>query len=91
MAKGNKNAAAVAAPANDVAKFSTDATLRGKGLESLSARIRALQAEGATTAQIAKIVLRSNGEHPRYQHVRNVLRQPLKKVASPAATEEANS
>jgi hypothetical protein len=86
MAKGKGNAA-VAAPVA-APTFPTDAELRAAGNETLSARIRALSAMGAKTAEIAKIVLRSNGEHPKYQHVRNVLKQPLKR-AVPA--EESNA
>ena len=78
MAKRNQGAAAAAVPANPLARFSSDAALRKQGMVTLSARIRALHAEGAKTGEIAKIVIRENGEHPKYQHVRNVLKQPLK-------------
>lgn len=71
-------AASAAAPTNPLDAFSTDGALIKKGHLTLSARIRALQAEGATTGQISRIVKRSNGEHPLYQHVRNVLNTPLK-------------
>jgi hypothetical protein len=57
----------------------TDAAMREQGLGSLSARIRHLKSLGATTAEITKVVKRENGEHPLYQHVRNVLNTPLKK------------
>lgn len=63
-------------------KFPSDAELVAQGHDNLSKRIRALAAMGCKTGAIAKIVLRSNGEHPRYQHVRNVLNTPLKTVAT---------
>ena len=56
----------------------TDEQLREAGHATLSARIRALHALGVSTSEIAKTVKRSNGEHPLYQHVRNVLNTPLK-------------
>lgn len=62
----------------------TDEAMRKQGLDTLSARIRYLNSLGVSTAGIAKIVKRSNGEHPLYQHVRNVLNTPLKKGNTPA-------
>ncbi len=59
----------------------TDEQMRADGLDSLSSRIRHLEALGVVPAEIRKIVKRENGEHPLYQHVRNVLKTPLKKVA----------
>ena len=69
--------ATVAPVANPLDKFPTDAKLQKDGYDNLSKRIRRLSALGATTGQIAKIVRRSNGEHPKYQHVRNVLITPV--------------
>lgn len=88
----SKNANATAAKTAEVKAptFPTDAELRTQGFDSLSARIRQLSALGAKTGEIAKIVIRSNGEHPRYQHVRNVLLTPLKKpVAAPSVAADA--
>ena len=63
----------------------TDETMRADGMASLSARIRHLNGLGVPTAEIAKIVKRSNGAHPIYQHVRNVLNTPLKQPTAPQA------
>lgn len=84
------NTAAVAAPVtvNPLDAFPTDAKLVADGFDNLSKRIRRLAAMGATTGQIAKIVYRSNGEHPKYQHVRNVLITPVKALATPVAVTE---
>lgn len=57
----------------------TDDAMRKQGMGSLSARIRHLAGLGVPTARIVEIVRRENGEHPIYQHVRNVLRTPLKR------------
>lgn len=59
--------------------YPTDEAMVKDGMETLSSRIRHLESLGCKTSQIAKIVKRSNGEHPRYQHVRNVLITPLKR------------
>lgn len=67
-------------PTTAAAPEYTDGALREMGLDSLSARIRYLHAMGLKTAEITKIVRRSNDEAPRYQHVRNVILTPLKKV-----------
>jgi hypothetical protein len=50
-------------------------------LPNISSKMRFLQAEGYETADIARIVNR------RYQHVRNVLKQPLANKTAPASTE----
>lgn len=86
MTTKTKSVAATAATAVVAApKYRSDAQLREAGMDTLSARIRALHADGATTGEISRIVVRSNGEHPKYQHVRNVLNTPLKgKVATTA-------
>lgn len=65
---------------NAASKYPTDEAMRADGMSVLSARIRHLKGLGASTAEIAKIVRRSNGEAPRYQHVRNVLNTPLKRT-----------
>jgi hypothetical protein len=90
MAKNAKNAPAnvAAANADPLAKYPTDAQMRADGMDSLSARIRHLAGLGVSTGDITRIVKRSNGEAPRYQHVRNVLKQPLK---SAQPTENANN
>lgn len=79
MAKGNKVQAAVPATA-----YPTDVEMQAQGMTVLSARIRHLAAMGCKTGDIARIVLRSNGQHPVYQHVRNVLKTPLKRVEGAA-------
>ncbi len=87
MAKGNQAsnaktaAVVVATPATS---YPTDEAMRESGMTVLSARIRHLKGMGASTSEITKIVRRSNGESPRYQHVRNVLNTPLKRVAESA-------
>lgn len=48
--------------------------------KTLSSRIRELAAEGKTRSEIVKIVSAETGKAVRYQHVRNVLVTPLKKV-----------
>lgn len=58
----------------------TDEAMRKSGMTSLSSRIRHLESLGCSTSQIRGIVIRANGEHPLYQHVRNVLNTPLKKA-----------
>lgn len=92
MSKSNTKLAAVAAVAVAVA-YPTDAEMVEAGFDNLSKRIRHLSSLGAKTGEIAKIVKRSNGENPRYQHVRNVLLTPLKRaaevVAPPAVEPEA--
>jgi len=104
MAKSAKNAVAAAnvaasveAPvaatpvaANDKPAIPTDAEMRAEGKDQLSTRIRHLSALGVSTADITRIVKRSNGEAPKYQHVRNVLKTPLKRVEEAPATAEAN-
>jgi hypothetical protein len=72
MAKGQSNAQVASEP-----KTPTDAQMRKQGMSTLSSRIRHLHALGMPTAEIVKVVKRGNGEHPKYQHVRNVLKQPL--------------
>lgn len=68
----------------------TDAAMIKMGMTSLSSRIRHLDALGVPTARIRDVVLRSNGQPPIYQHVRNVLKQPLKKGEyAPNASGEA--
>lgn len=62
------------------AKFPTDEQLRADGFDNLSKRIRELHRLGASTGEISRIVKRSNGMHPLYQHVRNVLNTPLKRA-----------
>lgn len=47
---------------------------------STSSQIRALHALGWTRGEIAKVLKTKKGEPLRYQHVRNVLTQPLKKA-----------
>lgn len=82
------------APNQGVELFPTDATMRGNGMASLSARIRHLRSLGAKRGTIVKIVKRENGESPKYQHVRNVLLTPLKRVepaAPAAATQESTA
>ena len=69
----------------------TDEQMRSKGMTSLSSRIRHLDALGLPVGEIRKIVKRENGEHPLYQHVRNVLRQPLKQPMAEASTTEGTS
>lgn len=99
MAKTNAAAAAVAIAAGMVAvdiggkqtQVPTDETMRADGMESLSSRIRHLSGLGVSTAGIAKIVKRENGEPPLYQHVRNVLNTPLKgRAATPAPSPAAS-
>lgn len=65
----------------------TDEAMREQGMATLSARIRHLSSLGIPTSGIAKIVKRSNGAHPLYQHVRNVLNTPLKSQEAPEAPE----
>lgn len=67
-------------------KLPTDEQMRESGMTSLSARIRHLHSLGVSTSEIAKTVKRENGEHPRYQHVRNVLMTQLKKPVEAAET-----
>jgi hypothetical protein len=88
MAKGNRSQASTAAAAVPAAtpNYPTDVDMRNDGLETLSARIRHLSSLGCPTAEIARIVVRGNGAHPKYQHVRNVLKQPLKGAPTPAAS-----
>ena len=83
--KGQSNAPATSAP--------TPQPVRGKGgkdpfkvkgfknAESTSARIRLLAAAGWTKWEIFKNggLKTKNGDAIRYQHVRNVLSQPLKR------------
>lgn len=87
MAK-NVQSAAKAAPV-----YPTDAELREQGFDTLSARIRQLNSLGMSTGDISRTVVRSNGEHPKYQHVRNVLKTPLKTpvAAAPAVESDANA
>lgn len=63
----------------------TDANMRSQGMDTISARIRHLSSLGVSTGDISRIVVRSNGQHPIYQHVRNVLKTPLKKDTPAAA------
>jgi hypothetical protein len=97
MTKTNSNASTVAVAAVAATAVTTPVTIDGKevqvptdeamraaGMISLSARIRHLSGLGVKTGPIAKIVKRSNGAHPLYQHVRNVLNTPLK-ASTPAA------
>jgi hypothetical protein len=56
----------------------SDAQMRKDGMSTLSSRIRHLASMGIATGPISRIVKRENGEHPIYQHVRNVLNTPLK-------------
>lgn len=66
----------------------TDEQMVADGLVSLSQRIRFLASMGLGCAEITKVVKRSNGEHPRYQHTRNVLLTPLKRpTPTPTATD----
>lgn len=84
MTKAKTGAAAVVAAAAPTAiVYPTDEQLVERGFDNLSKRIRELSRLGAKTGEIAKIVRRSNGEHPKYQHVRNVLNTPLKKAEAP--------
>jgi hypothetical protein len=76
MAKG-----ATAARVKSEPSYPTDAEMRKAGFETLSSRIRHLASLGVKTSEIAKLVVRENGERPKYQHVRNVLKQPLKRAA----------
>ena len=85
MPKTNTNTVVAAAVAA-VTAFPTDEAMRADGMLTLSARIRHLSGLGAKTAEIAKIVKRSNGANPLYQHVRNVLNTPLKGSTPVAAT-----
>lgn len=86
MSKSNTKLAAVAVAAVAVAvAYPTDAEMVAAGFDNLSKRIRHLSSLGAKTGEIAKIVKRSNGENPRYQHVRSVLLTPLKRTAEVVA------
>lgn len=67
--------------------YPTDEQMRKDGFDTLSARIRHLKSLGMSTGDIARTVKRENGEHPKYQHVRNVLLQPLKKQSATASTD----
>jgi hypothetical protein len=85
MPKTNKQTVAVeVAAAPKQIQVPTDEAMREQGMSSLSARIRHLASLGVSTAEITKVVKRSNGRHPIYQHVRNVLNTPLKRVETPA-------
>lgn len=88
MAK-NSTAKKPAAAAEPV--IPTDEAMREAGMDSLSARIRHLAGLGVKTAEIAKIVVRENGEHPKYQHVRNVLKTPLKSAVAAGVNTPSNS
>jgi hypothetical protein len=74
-------------------KFPTDAELREQGFTTLSSRIRQLASLGMSKGDISRSVVRENGEHPRYQHVRNVLNTPLKtpQASEPAAASEGTA
>jgi hypothetical protein len=94
MARTAKATVAAVATATEVVAapvkiYPTEASLIDAGFDNLSKRIRQYAALGMSTAEIAKVVTRSNGEHPRYQHVRNVLNTPLKTVKAdvPATAE----
>lgn len=69
----------------------TDETMRKDGMTSLSSRIRHLSGLGVSTSVVSKIVKRENGEHPLYQHVRNVLNTPLKGAAAGLAAASKTS
>lgn len=84
-------AATVEAPKTLEERFPSDEQLRKDGYVSLSARIRKYKVLGAETAEIAKLARRENGEHPRYQHVRNVLNQPLKRPTVEATNESTEA
>ena len=60
-----------------MAKAKTKTEAVADGMTTLSARIRHLSSFGMKIGQIRSIVKRANGEHPIYQHVRNVLNTPL--------------
>ncbi len=49
-------------------------------LTTTSSKIRHLSSLGKTRVEIVKIISEHQGRPIRYQHVRNVLEQPLKKV-----------
>lgn len=49
-------------------------------LTTTSSKIRYLSSQGLTRSQIVKVMSEHLGHQIRYQHVRNVLIQPLKKV-----------
>lgn len=66
----------------------TDETMRSEGMDTLSARIRHLNSLGVSKGDISRIVKRSNGAHPLYQHVRNVLNTPLKASTPAVAVKE---
>ncbi|MEB3025849.1 hypothetical protein [Parvimonas sp. M13] len=68
-------------------KYPTDEEMR-KTMPALSQRIRHLHAMGMSMGDISRHVKRENGEHPKYQHVRNVLLQPLK---GPTKTDSAGA
>lgn len=74
MAKGNskaKNATKQTQAEKPLEeRYPTDAQLQKDGFTSLSSRIREYSRLGASNAEITKLALRSNGEHPIYQHVR---------------------
>lgn len=87
-AKAAKAAVAVAVVEQAApSAYPTDEQMRKDGFDTLSARIRHLKSLGMSTGDIARTVKRENGEHPKYQHVRNVLLQPLKKQSATASTD----
>lgn len=54
-----------------------------RSLPTTSAKIRYLDSFGLTRSDIVKVFKSALDKEIRYQHVRNVLLQPLKKAASP--------
>ncbi len=66
----------VEAPAPAIALSKAQATAI-KGLPTVSARIRYLDAQKFTRSQITQLIPNAKGGKLRYQHVRNVLVTPL--------------
>ena len=71
----SKNKSATQASPATPAPAVTDPLAKYSGLTTKSAKIRAMFGDGMTRSQIAKAL------NIRYQHVRNVLTQPVKRPA----------
>jgi hypothetical protein len=65
-----------------LAKDTNELPEKYRGLKNTSEKIRAMTADGYKTAAIAKLLKYEDGRNLRYQHVRNVQKQPLKKPAA---------
>jgi hypothetical protein len=70
---------------NEAPKYDWDALVKQHG--SSSAAIRFLASQGLSTGAISKIGKTKAGVQMRFQHVRNVLKTPLKGRASTTGAE----